>query len=45
MEVGFHLEDEARSLPRQEVDQVGGRQEANLPTCATPDDQSSLQST
>ena len=34
---GFHLEDKARPLPRQDVDEVGGWQEANLPTLATPD--------
>lgn len=28
---GFHLEDQARSLPRRDVDQVGGGEEANLP--------------
>ena len=33
----FHLEYKAGPLPRQDVDEVGGWQEANLPTRATPD--------
>jgi len=34
---GATLEDKAGPLPRQDVDEVGGWQEANLPTRATPE--------
>jgi len=34
---GATLEDEARSLPGQDSDQVGGWQETNLPTRAAPE--------
>jgi len=34
---GAALEDQARSLPRHDGDQVGGWKEANLPARATPE--------
>ena len=34
---GIHLEDETRPLSRQDVDEVGGWEESNLATRATPE--------